>query len=88
MLAGMFMAYVAIASKVSKSWNPKAEPPMTFAQRVASSRFLIPVICLILVVIGSMYLGYATATEAAAFGVIGGLVLAASQGSLNWKDIH
>ncbi|MDJ0824205.1 MAG: TRAP transporter large permease subunit [Rhodobacter sp.] len=84
-LASMFMAYVAIMSKVSRSWNPKAEPAMTFAERVANSRFLIPVILLIMVVIGSMYLGYATATEAAAFGVIGGLILAASQGSLTWK---
>ena len=33
-----------------------------------------------MVVIGSMYLGYATATEAAAFGVIGGLLLAAGSG--------
>ena len=84
-LAGMFMAYVAIMSRVSKDWNPNPEPAMTFAERVNNSRFLIPVICLILVVIGSMYLGYATATEAAAFGVIGGLILAASQGSLSWK---
>ena len=83
-LASMFMAYVAIMSFVSKSFNPTPEPPMTFGERVANSRFLIPVICLILVVIGSMYLGYATATEAAAFGVIGALILAATQGSLNW----
>ncbi len=83
-LAALFMAYVAITSKVSRNWNPKAEPPMTFVERFRNSRFLIPVILLITVVIGSMYLGYATATEAAAFGVIGGLVLAASQGSLTW----
>ncbi|KNG92569.1 TRAP transporter large permease [Pseudaestuariivita atlantica] len=83
-LAAMFMAYVAIMSRVSTRWNPDAEPPLTFAQKVANSRFLLPVICLILLVIGSMYLGFATATEAAAFGVIGSLVLAASQGSLNW----
>ncbi len=55
---------------------------MSFRQKLANSRFLIPVICLILVVIGSMYLGFATATEAAAFGVIGALALAAGQGSL------
>ena len=84
-LASMFMAYVAIMSKVSNRWNPKAEPSMTMSERIANSRFLIPVICLILVVIGSMYLGFATATEAAAFGVIGGLILAASQGSLTWS---
>ncbi|WP_298959953.1 TRAP transporter large permease subunit [uncultured Roseibium sp.] len=84
-LASMFMAYVAIMSKVSKNWNPAPEPKMSFAKRVQNSRFLIPVILLILLVIGSMYLGFATATEAAAFGVIGSLLLAASQGSLSWK---
>jgi len=84
-LATMFMAYVAVMSKVSKKWNPTPEPAMSFGQKVANSRFLIPVFLLITVVIGSMYLGYATATEAAAFGVIGSLVLAAGQGSLNWS---
>jgi tripartite ATP-independent transporter DctM subunit len=84
-LAGMFMAYVAIYSRVSRKFNPKAEPPMTFAEKVRNSRFLIPVILLILLVIGSMYLGFATATEAAAFGVLGSLALAAGQGSLNRK---
>ncbi|WP_114284676.1 TRAP transporter large permease [Candidatus Halocynthiibacter alkanivorans] len=84
-LAGMFMTYVAIISRVSPSWNPNQEAPMSFAQKIANSRFLLPVMLLISVVIGSMYLGFATATEAAAFGVIGGLILAASQGSLSWK---
>lgn len=82
-LALMFMTYVAIMSKVSPDFNPQPEPPMTFMERVSNSRFLIPVICLILLVIGSMYLGFATATEAAAFGVLGALALAAIQGSLN-----
>ncbi|MDD9876791.1 MAG: TRAP transporter large permease subunit, partial [Magnetovibrio sp.] len=84
-LALMFMGYVAIMSKVSSKFNPKAEPVMSFAEKIANSKFLIPVICLILVVIGSMYAGIATATEAAAFGVIGSLMLAAGQKSLNWS---
>ncbi len=84
-LALMFMTYVAVMSRVAADFNPTPEPHMTFADKVANSRFLIPVICLILLVIGSMYFGYATATEAAAFGVIGALVLAAVQGSLNWQ---
>lgn len=84
-LAAMFMGYVAIYSKVSKNWNPTPEPKMSFGEKVKNSRFLVPVICLISVVIGSMYLGYATATEAAAFGVIGALLLAVVQGSLSWS---
>jgi tripartite ATP-independent transporter DctM subunit len=83
-LALMFMAYVALRSVTSRGWNPTKDAALSLRQKLANSRFLIPVICLILVVIGSMYLGYATATEAAAFGVIGALILAATQGSLSW----
>jgi C4-dicarboxylate transporter DctM subunit len=85
-LAALFMAYVAIYSKFSSEYHPDVEPEMTFAEKLANSRFLLPVITLILVVIGSMYLGFATATEAAAFGVIGALILAAMQGSLTWES--
>jgi len=84
-LALMFMLYVAIYSKLSSKFNPIPEPHMSWGEKIKNSRFLIPVILLILLVIGSMYAGLATATEAAAFGVIGALVLAAAQGSLNWK---
>lgn len=85
-LALLFMGYVAVMSRVSRNFNPDPEPVMAFSEKVKNSRFLIPVIALILLVIGSMYTGYATATEAAAFGVIGALVLAASQGSLSWAS--
>lgn len=81
-LAAFFMAYIGIYSKVSKNYEPDEEPPMSFGEKLKNSRFLLPVISLILLVIGSMYLGFATATEAAAFGVIGSLVLAIAQGSL------
>lgn len=85
-LALMFMGYVAVMSFVSKGFNPDPEPKMSIMEKLKNSRFLIPVICLILVVIGSMYMGIATATEAAAFGVIGSLILAATQGSLSWSS--
>ncbi len=84
-LASMFMAYVAIQSLISRDWNPTPEPRMSFLEKLHNSRFLIPVLLLIMVVIGSMYFGWATPTEAAAFGVIGALLLAAGQGSLNWQ---
>ena len=87
-LALMFMAYVAFISLTSKDWNPTVERDMSFADKLRNSRFLLPVFALISVVIGSMYLGFATATEAAAIGVIGALVLALLQGSLNWESFQ
>jgi tripartite ATP-independent transporter DctM subunit len=85
-LSLLFMSYVVIVSFVSKSYRPQVEPPMALVDRIKNSRFLIPVLLLVALVIGSMYLGYATATEAAAFGVVGALVLAAAQGSLTWAS--
>ena len=52
---------------------------------ISESKFLLPVLALVIIVIGSMYFGWATATEAAAVGVVGALTLAFSQGSLNGK---
>jgi C4-dicarboxylate transporter DctM subunit len=81
-LAFLFMCYVVVVSKLSKDYHPAAEPEMPFVEKVKQSRFLVPVLLLITLVIGSMYVGIATATEAAAIGVLGSLALAAAQGSL------
>jgi len=83
-LAGMFMTYVAGWSWVRPSEVPRIVERMSLSEKLRESRFLIPIILLILVVIGSMYTGFATATEAAAIGVVGSLILAGAQGSLNW----
>ena len=84
-LALMFMGYVALWSFIKPEQVPKISERLSILQKLRESMFLIPVLILILVVIGSMYLGWATATEAAAFGVIGSLILAATQGSLSLK---
>jgi tripartite ATP-independent transporter DctM subunit len=83
-LALMFMGYVAAWHYLRPDQRPEPEPPMSFADKMWNSRFLIPVICLVMAVIGSMYMGLATPTEAAAIGVIGAMVLAMAQGSLTW----
>ncbi|MHA1157247.1 MAG: TRAP transporter large permease [Alphaproteobacteria bacterium] len=84
-LAAMFMLYIIGWYYLRPGQRPQPEPYMAFRQKLWNSRFLVPVILLVLTVIGSMYFGWATATEAAAFGVIGALVLAAAQGSLNFQ---
>jgi C4-dicarboxylate transporter, DctM subunit len=84
-LAGLFMGYVTFWSLLRADQVPP-EPTMSLRAKLEHSRFLIPVVCLILAVLGSIYLGFATATEAAAFGVIGALLLALAQGSLTWES--
>ena len=84
-LALLFMSYVAVWATFFKKSMPDRDPEISFLDKLKSSKFLIPIFSLIVFVIGSMYMGWATPTEAAAFGVIGGLVLAAVQGSLSWQ---
>jgi tripartite ATP-independent transporter DctM subunit len=84
-LSALFMTYVVAWHYLRPGERPDPEPQMSFVDKVKHSRFLVPVLLLVAFVIGSMYLGFATATEAAAFGVIGALILAASQGSLTWR---
>jgi len=85
LLAGLFTGYVMIWSVLRRDRMPPRDPPLAFMERLRAARLLIPLIMLVLVVIGSMYLGLATATEAAAVGVVGALVLAAVQRSLSWN---
>ena len=87
-LALLFMVYVAVWHVLWRGGLPEKDPTMTVRQKLWNSRFLVPVLCLVLAVIGSMYRGYATPTEAAAIGVLGALILAAAQGSLNWTSFN
>ena len=82
-LASLFMGYVAIWGGTRAGSMVAAEQKTSFGEKLRNSSFLFPIGGLILVVIGSMYAGFATATEAAALGVVGALLLAAVQGSLS-----
>ncbi len=84
-LAGLFMSYIMAWHFIRPSQRPEREPSMRFSEMLSESRFLIPVLALVFAVIGSMYFGWATATEAAAVGVIGALTLAILQRSLTPK---
>ncbi|MDP1739770.1 MAG: TRAP transporter large permease subunit [Polaromonas sp.] len=85
MLAALFMGYIMVWALFNKDKVPAADAAMSFGQKIYASRHLIPVVSLIVVVLGGIYSGIATATEAAALGVAGSLVLAAIEGSLNWS---
>ncbi|KAG1648431.1 C4-dicarboxylate TRAP transporter large permease protein DctM [Nymphon striatum] len=81
-LAGLFMSYIVVWHFFRPAERPEPEPRMSIGAMFAESRFLIPVLLLVFAVIGSMYFGWATATEAAAVGVLGSLTLALFQRSL------
>ena len=66
--------------------TPPRDPPVPLRQRLPDIASLFPVIGLILFVMGSIYFGFATATEAAVFGVIGALALSAWGGTLSRKS--
>ena len=83
LLATLFSGYIVIWSLMNPDRIPAATAKTTFAQKLHASRHLIPVVLLIGLVLGSIYAGIATATEAAAFGVVGSLAISAVQGSLS-----
>jgi tripartite ATP-independent transporter DctM subunit len=84
LLALIFMAYIAFWSLRNKGLIPPADAPMSLARKLHESRNLIPVVLLIAAVLGSIYTGIATATEAAGLGVVGSLIVSTLQGSMNW----
>ena len=87
MLIIMFMSFVGIWATINKDKMPAAEPSIPFAEKIRASGRLIPVILLIAAVIGSIYGGVATPTEAAAFGVVGALILSGLSGSLSKESL-
>ena len=85
LLAGIFSAYIAFWSLTHKDQIPAADSRLSFKEKLHESRHLIPVVLLIAAVLGSIYTGIATATEAAALGVFGALILSVLQGSMSWQ---
>ena len=85
MLALLFSGYLVYWALRHPTLVPPRDAPLSLAGKLRESRHLIPVVLLIAAVLGSIYSGVATATEAAAVGVLGALLISAAQGSLNWQ---
>ena len=84
----LFMGYVAAWSLANPAKVPPYDLRMGFLERVRETGALIPVMLLIMSVLGSIYAGFATPTEAAAVGVAGSLVLALVTGTLTWANFR
>ena len=88
LLAALFSGYIATWSLLHPGAIPQDNQRPSLLEKLSASRHLIPVLLLIVGVLGSIYSGLATATEAAAVGVVGSLLLSALQGSLNWSTFR
>ena len=86
MIIMIFMSYIMIRAKLNPSLAPKENVTYTFYEKIMAARHLFPVVGLIFCVLGSIYGGYATPTEAATIGVLGALILAWSTKTLNKKS--
>ncbi len=84
MLVALFMGYTMIWSSLNKDKLPPADAHIPLIEKFRASWKLIPVVSLILFVLGSIYAGFATATEAAVIGVVGSLVLSWLGKDMNW----
>ena len=81
----LFSGFIAIWAMRNPSKVPPGEKSMTFREKMYESRLLIPTVLLIAAIIGSIYSGIATPTEAAALGVLGSLILSLVSGSMSWR---
>ncbi|MDP3547606.1 MAG: TRAP transporter large permease subunit [Phreatobacter sp.] len=91
LLAGLFMSWVMIHTTIRKDLVPESERALrnlSWGERFASLKDLAPALFLIACVLGSMYGGIATPSEAAAVGVLGAALVALVQRSLTWTAIR
>ena len=87
----LFSGYIAIWSIANSRKMPPPEPRMSFREKLRESANLIPLTLLILLVFGVLLTGWASATECAAWGALGSLLIAWWGGSLDrhafWQSV-
>jgi tripartite ATP-independent transporter DctM subunit len=88
LLVLLFSGYIVVWALLNPGKTPQHVERLSLAARVGKARNLIPCLLLIVFVMSAMFTGYATATEAAAFGVLGALAIAWWSGSLTWDNLR
>jgi tripartite ATP-independent transporter DctM subunit len=84
-LALLFMGWIGTVALMRPDNVPAAEPSTSWGEKGRALLKLVPVTALIGFVVGSMYAGFASVTEAAAVGVLGAAILAALEGQLTFR---
>jgi tripartite ATP-independent transporter DctM subunit len=84
LLAALMMGYIFVLVNIRPHMAPRSEDQITWGMRFAALANIWPVLALIVLVLGSIYAGIATPTEAAAVGCIGAFVVGFFRKRLNW----
>jgi tripartite ATP-independent transporter DctM subunit len=87
MLTAFFMIYIAIRAILNPRLMPQESVRISFKDRVKSLYDVMPFFILVGIVLGTIYSGLATPTEAAAAGATGSVVMSAAYRTLTWKKI-
>jgi tripartite ATP-independent transporter DctM subunit len=83
-LTALFSGYIIVWALLNPEKTPKEDARYTLREKLYRSRLLVPCILLIVFIVWVMVIGWATATEAAAYGVLGAVVIAWWSGGLSW----
>jgi tripartite ATP-independent transporter DctM subunit len=91
LLMALFSGYIIVWALLYPEKTPNPEAPLGLREKLYKSRHLIPCIVLIVFIVWVMMIGWATATESAAYGVLGSLAIAWWSGGLNrdsfWQSL-
>jgi len=87
-VSALYMAWIAFRALADPRVAPAERTDVSWEERLRALKDLVPVLFLIAAVIGSMYTGLASVTEAAAIGVAGALLVAAAQRTLTWPNLR
>ncbi len=87
-LALAYMIYIGIRTIIKPGMVPSETINVPMRERIAGLRHLGPILFLIVLVLGSMYGGFASPSEAAAVGVIGAVIVSAMQGTLTIPNLR
>ncbi len=88
LLTLMFMAWVAVAVRRHPDWAPRESARPSGPEFIAALRDCAPIIALLIAILGGMYFGIVTPTEAAAFGCFGAALLARIYREARWSDLR
>jgi len=88
LLMALFSGYIAWWSLAHPDKVPAADPPSPWLEKIRQSGNLIPVTALIVFIVWVLIAGWATATECAAYGVLGSLALALWSRTLTWANFR